>query len=142
MDSKNNFKNIGNNIDLIAAASHKLRENLSIGYNFGGSYNFDNESFTVIYTLALGIGLTDIRSVSSTSHNIFTSLDHGLNRITRVSITNAGTGYGSGTAGDLYNAKLVGIGASTTGANATARANEERTFCTDEWRFSSLVEEN
>jgi hypothetical protein len=69
----------------------------------------------------IGIGLTDIRSVSSTSHNIFTSLDHGLNRITRVSITNAGTGYGSGTPGDYYNASLVGIGTSTVGQQATAK---------------------
>jgi len=69
----------------------------------------------------IGIGLTDIRSVSSTSHNVFTSLDHGLNRITRVSITNAGTGYGSGTPGDYYNASLVGIGTSTVGQQATAK---------------------
>jgi len=69
----------------------------------------------------IGIGLTDIRSVSSTSHNVFTSLDHGLNRITRVSISNAGTGYGSGTPGDYYNASLVGIGTSTVGQQATAK---------------------
>ena len=69
----------------------------------------------------IGIGLTDIRSVSSTSHNIFTSIDHGLNRITRVSITNAGVGYGSGTPGDYYNASLVGIGTSTVGQQATAK---------------------
>jgi hypothetical protein len=69
----------------------------------------------------IGIGLTDIRSVSSTSHNIHTKLDHGLNRITRVSITNAGTSYGSGTPGDYYNASLVGIGTSTVGQHATAK---------------------
>jgi hypothetical protein len=70
----------------------------------------------------VGIGLTDIVSNSvGTSQTFYTKTDHGFNRVTTVSITNAGTGYGSGTAGDLYNAKLVGIGASTTGANATAR---------------------
>ena len=69
----------------------------------------------------IGIGLTDISSSSSTSHNIHTELDHGLNRITRVSITNAGAGYGSGTPGDYYNASLVGIGTSTVGQHATAK---------------------
>jgi hypothetical protein len=70
----------------------------------------------------IGIGLTDIRSSSSTSHDIRTELDHGLNRITRVSITNAGAGYGSGTPGDYYNASLVGIaGTSTVGQHATAK---------------------
>jgi len=69
----------------------------------------------------IGIGLTDIRSSSSISHDIHTELDHGLNRITRVSITNAGASYGSGAPGDYYNASLVGIGTSTVGEHATAR---------------------
>jgi hypothetical protein len=69
----------------------------------------------------IGIGITDIRSSSSTSHNIRTELDHGLNRITTVSITNAGAGYGSGTPGDYYNASLVGFAGSTVGQHATAK---------------------
>jgi len=69
----------------------------------------------------IGIGLTDIRSVSSTSHQVFTSLDHGLNRITRLSITNPGTSYGSGTPGDYYNATLVGFAGSIVGQHATAK---------------------
>jgi hypothetical protein len=69
----------------------------------------------------VGIGLTDIRSSSSTSHDIYTSLDHGLNRITKVSITNPGTSYGSGTPGDYYNATLVGFAGSTVGQHATAK---------------------
>jgi hypothetical protein len=40
----------------------------------------------------IGVGLTDIRSTSSTSHDIHTAIDHGLNRITRVTITNGGLG--------------------------------------------------
>ena len=71
----------------------------------------------------IGIGLTDIRSVSSTSHDIHTELDHGLNRITRVSVTNPGLGYGSGTSGDFYGTSLVGIGTSTVGQNATAKVS-------------------
>jgi hypothetical protein len=69
----------------------------------------------------IGIGLTDIQSTSSTTHNIHTSIDHGLNRITTVTITTAGLGYGSGTATDFYNASLVGFGASTVGSHATAK---------------------
>jgi hypothetical protein len=69
----------------------------------------------------IGIGLTDIRSTSSTSHNIFTSLDHGLNRITQVSITDPGSSYGFGVAGDYYNATLVGFAGSTVGQHATAK---------------------
>ena len=75
----------------------------------------------------IGIGLTDIRSVSSTSHNIFTSLDHGLNRITRLSIINPGTSYGSGTPGDYYNATLVGFAGSTVGQHATAKVTVDGT---------------
>ena len=52
---------------------------------------------------------------------LFRSVDHGLNRITRLTITNSGSGYGSGIAGSLYNAKLVGFAGSTTGYHATAK---------------------
>ena len=69
----------------------------------------------------IGIGLTDIRSTTSTSHNIFTEIDHGLNRITRVSITNGGLGIGSATATSFYNATLVGFAGSTVGQYATAK---------------------
>ena len=44
-----------------------------------------------------------------------------MDRITQVSIANSGAGYGSGTAGDLYNARLVSIGSSITGKNATVK---------------------
>jgi hypothetical protein len=70
----------------------------------------------------VGVGLTDITSgIGNTSHTIHTSIDHGLNRITRLTLTTAGAGYGSGTAGDLYNARLVGFARSTTGQHATAK---------------------
>jgi hypothetical protein len=69
----------------------------------------------------IGIGLTDIRSTSATNHNIFTSHDHGLNRITQVSITDPGAGYGPGVPGDYYNATLVGFAGSTVGQFATAK---------------------
>ena len=73
----------------------------------------------------IGFGITNIITDGTvtpvgSSHTIYTSIDHGLNRITAVSIANSGTAYGTGSAGTLYNAKLVGIGTSTTGNDATA----------------------
>ena len=69
----------------------------------------------------VGLGVTNIISPSSTTHYVYTNIDHGLNRITKVSIANSGAGYGGGTAADLYNAQLVSIGGSTTGQHATAK---------------------
>ena len=69
----------------------------------------------------IGIGITDIRSSSATSHTIHTSLDHGLNRVTQVSIANSGIGYGNGTANVFYGVSLVGFAGSTTGQHATAK---------------------
>jgi hypothetical protein len=69
----------------------------------------------------IGVGINNIISSSGTAHTITTKIDHGLNRITQASIVNGGAGYGNGTAGDYYNAKLVSIGSSTTGKHATAK---------------------
>jgi len=69
----------------------------------------------------IGLGVTNIISPNSTTHYVYTNIDHGLNRITKVSIANSGAGYGGGTAGDLYNARLVSIGSSVTGQHATAK---------------------
>ncbi len=70
----------------------------------------------------VGVGITNIvTSVGSTVHTVYTSIEHGLNRISRVSIADSGIGYGSGLAGEFYNAKLVSIGSSITGTNATAK---------------------
>ena len=71
----------------------------------------------------VGIGITNINSVpnSGIAHTINTVIDHGLNRLTKVSIADSGAGYGTGAGGDIYNAQLVSIGASITGKNATAK---------------------
>ncbi len=75
----------------------------------------------------LGIGITDIISYdpglvgSAQTHTLRTSVDHGLNRVTRVSIADSGSGYGSGVAGNIYNATLTGLAGSTTGQYATAK---------------------
>jgi hypothetical protein len=71
--------------------------------------------------LSVGFGLTDIRSnAAGTAHTFYSAIDHGLAGITSVSIVSAGFGYGSGAAGNIYNARLVGFAGSTTGENATA----------------------
>jgi hypothetical protein len=80
---------------------------------------------TVIKSLSdtnVGFAVTDILSNSAgTAHTIRTSIDHGLNRITSVSIASSGTGYGNGSAATFYNARLVGFAGSVTGQYATAR---------------------
>ena len=71
--------------------------------------------------VGVGVGITNITSTTGVAHTITTVLDHGLNRVTKLSVVSGGAGYGSGIAGDLYNASLVAIGSSTTGENATAK---------------------
>ena len=68
----------------------------------------------------VGFGLTDIKTAgtSGTTHTLYTDIDHGLNRVTQLGITSAGTNYING---NYYNVRLVGFGASTVGKNATAR---------------------
>ena len=65
--------------------------------------------------------VSNIRSASNILHDIDTTIDHGLNRITKVAITNAGSGYGAGNAASFYNVNLVGFAGSTIGQYATAR---------------------
>lgn len=74
-----------------------------------------------IESFVTGCGITNITSSSSTSHKIYTSIDHGFSGITTVSIVSAGSAYGGGSSGELYNARLVGFAGSTTGSNATAK---------------------
>ena len=81
-----------------------------------------------ISDLDVGIGLTNVvTSVGGTVHLIHSSIDHGLNRVTQVSIANSGAGYGTGVQANYYNAKLVGIGTSTTGFHATAKVSIDAT---------------
>jgi len=66
----------------------------------------------------VGVGITDIKSSSQTNHDFYTSIEHGLNRVTKVSIANTGAKYVPGT---YYNAKLVGFVGSAAGQDATAK---------------------
>ena len=75
-------------------------------------FNADND---------IGVNISNIASQSGTAHTIYSDNEHGLNRLTKVSITAGGAGYGSGSAGDIYNASLVAIGASVTGKSASAK---------------------
>jgi hypothetical protein len=80
----------------------------------------------------IGFGLTDIQSnPNGIQHSIFTAIDHGLNRITRVLIQSGGSGYGTGVGPEtevLYNAQLVG---SSTGEGASAVVKVESGVITD-----------
>jgi microcystin-dependent protein len=80
----------------------------------------------------IGFSLNDIQSNSDgIQHSIFTTIDHGLNRITRLSIQSGGDGYGTGTGPEteiFYNAQLVG---SSTGEGATAVVKVESSIITD-----------
>ena len=75
---------------------------------------------------SIGVGITDIWTDGTvtpvgSSHTIYTDIDHGLNRITAVSIANSGSNYGATAAAqNLYDAKLISIGSSVTGEFATA----------------------
>jgi hypothetical protein len=72
----------------------------------------------------VGVGVTDVVTGSAgTSVIIHAGYDHGLNKITKVSIINNGSGYGrgSGSNEEYYNARLVGTAGSTTGDHATAK---------------------
>jgi hypothetical protein len=81
----------------------------------------------IIFDSNIGIAVTNIISRdeslvgSAQTHEVFTKIDHGLNRITRVSIANSGSGYGSGVASAIFNVELVGLAGSITGSNATAK---------------------
>ena len=66
-------------------------------------------------------------SSTGIAHTIYTDIDHGLNRITKLSIVDGGSAYGSNFSGSLYNARLVGFGGSVTGDHKTAKINFDAT---------------
>ena len=78
----------------------------------------------------IGFGLTDIQSNPiGIAHTIFTTIDHGLNRITKLTPITSGSGYGIGLPEQVfYNAQLVG---STTGEGATAVVRVDSGAITD-----------
>ena len=71
----------------------------------------------------IAIGITDIVS-SGVAHTIFFDQEHGFSGITSVSITSAGSGYGTSPAfsGTLYNATLTGGSGSSATANLSVTA--------------------
>ena len=75
---------------------------------------------------SIGIGITNIASSTGTAHTVYTSIDHGLNRIIKLSIDSGGSQYGTGGGSQeiYYGAQLVnhvGTGVTDTGFNATAK---------------------
>ena len=73
---------------------------------------------------AVGFGVTNAVSSSSGIATVYTDIEHNLNSVTSLSVTAAGTGYGSGIATVLYNVGLTGIGLTGDGAtvNVTVTA--------------------
>ena len=73
----------------------------------------------------IGIGVANIvSSTTGIAHTITTNVDHGLNKILKVSVIEPGLNYGSGAATDevFYNAKLTNSDTSKiVGSNATAK---------------------
>lgn len=76
-----------------------------------------------LWDTKIGFGLTDIVSnAAGTAHTFYTDVDHGLNPITNLTITAAGSGYGSNVGTEtLYNAQLSG--GSGEGASAVIKIN-------------------
>jgi hypothetical protein len=71
----------------------------------------------------VGYGITNTVSdaISGIAHTFYTSIDHGLNPVTSLSIVSSGSNYGTtGAAEILYNARLVGFAGSTVGENGSA----------------------
>jgi len=83
-------------------------------------YSVTKENLTKqLVDTGVGVGLTQFASNSvGTAQTFYTSIDHGFNRITGLTITSAGTNYVNG---NYYNVNLVGFAGSTTGSHATAR---------------------
>lgn len=69
----------------------------------------------------VGLGIASIESSDANTHIINTVIDHGLNPLVKLSITSAGSNYGTLSGGDevYYNARLVG--SDTEGKHATAK---------------------
>jgi hypothetical protein len=68
-----------------------------------------------------GIGITNIVSSNATTHEIYTSIDHGFGRISKLEYLNSSEKGVNYTEGTFYNATLVGVAGSTTGSGATLK---------------------
>jgi len=82
------------------------------------------ETFNKFITDAdVGVGITNVSSVTGTAHTIHTNIDHGLNRVIKLKVVSGGTDYGTGGGSEetYYNASLASIGSSITGQHATAK---------------------
>jgi hypothetical protein len=106
------------NSDPVAAVSHALPDQIGKVVVNDSQRSITKET---LESFIIGYGITDIQSSSGTAHTIYTAVDHGLSKVTSVSIVSGGSNYGSGSPATLYNAQLVGFAGSTTGSNATAK---------------------
>jgi Putative MetA-pathway of phenol degradation len=76
LDTKLSYKNISNDLNIIGAFSHNLCDKVSMGYNFGGIYNIDDNSMFFIYSIAAGISLTDKLSFFVEPYGTLANGDH------------------------------------------------------------------
>ena len=73
-----------------------------------------------LYDFGVGIGISNVVSnATGTAHTITSRIEHGFNRATKLSITSAGSGYGSGGSARLFNARLEPA-STNAGKNVTA----------------------
>ena len=73
-----------------------------------------------LYDFGVGIGISNVVSnATGTAHTITSRIEHGFNRATKLSITSAGSNYGSGGSARLYNAELQPA-STNAGKNVTA----------------------
>ena len=75
------------------------------------------------YDLGVGVAITDIQSDQvGVAHTVFTTYDHGLNRVTQFGVVSGGVGYGvnSGATEYYYNATVRKVGIQTYIDNTTS----------------------
>ena len=113
------------NSDPKAAVSYALSDTLGEVVVNEPQNSITKETLEKSYLdLGIGIGVTNIVSTDGKNHTIFSEVDHGLNRITGVSIVSGGSGY---VPGNYYGVNLVGFAGSVTGNHANARVSVDGT---------------
>lgn len=104
----------------MSAASDKLLGKVVVN----DPLNSITKEFAINYLDDNRIGFAVTGAISSTSgvSTVYSALDHNLNTITGLGISEAGTGYGAGIVTTLYNLSLSGGDGSGATANVTVSA--------------------
>ena len=104
----------------VSAASDKLLGKVVVN----DPLNSITKEFAINYLTDNRIGFAVTGAISSTAgvSTVYSALDHNLNTITGLGISEAGTGYGAGIVTTLYNLSLSGGDGSGATANVTVSA--------------------